>query len=832
MGHADVLSHVQAQRLLFHSEVFDISKSDGSTLAAWLRSLETVRLEQVLAVRADAASGPEPQSFSELADRLQRPGSVALILPRLTQPHLQVAEALAALGPVPRDTLADLLGTASEEHADGLDATLESLANHALVWQDSKGMLRMAGPLRQAWDTPLGLDPPLAQLLQGTVSDELRRMLVALGIKPGSTKQQRLAALVDHHSHPDRIAAVAAQAPSATRKLLEHRANNVPERTEFIMLGAPEKALEPGTRWALERALLVEDQHRYRAVRMPAEVALALRGADWHAPFDPAPPAATTASVTPADVEGEAAAAAIALGAHATSVLTVCAATPPARLKAGGIGARELARIGKVAQCDDAMVRIVLETAHAAGLLARDGDNVAATERYDAWADREPAEQVAVLLQTWRKLPLTPTQARDEEGKALPALAAAPPCAGCLQAREGLLAAAARLPAGQGVMDASELGPLIAWTRPFAEQLPQDATPFATVIGEAQLLGVLARGALSPIGTALLNDDSDALAAACQRLLPAATTAARFGTDLTAVVTGTPSARLAALLDSVADREAAGTASVWRFTPATVRRALDTGRTPGSIVDDLTAVAVEPLPQPLSYLIHDTARSHGRVRVAAAACVIHGQEPGLLAELTSHRKLAELGLRQLAPTVLLSRTPLERTLAALRSAGYAPVAETADGAVRIERTTRRRAATPVPPPRLPSGGAALRSADDRARQAPATADTSILAARLQAAPPTTPQPDPYNGVPFGSDTEEIIAGYARQLSLTDVRQLAHAVNKGQAITIEYVAASGNRTVRTISEIELDPPYLYAWCHLRNDERVFTLSRVHGVMPAL
>lgn len=40
----------------------------------------------------------------ELADRLQRPGPVALSLPRLALPHLQVAEAMAALGaPASRD---------------------------------------------------------------------------------------------------------------------------------------------------------------------------------------------------------------------------------------------------------------------------------------------------------------------------------------------------------------------------------------------------------------------------------------------------------------------------------------------------------------------------------------------------------------------------------------------------------------------------------------------------------------------------------------------------------------------------------------------------------
>lgn len=48
--------------------------------------------------------------------------------------------------------------------------------------------------------------------------------------------------------------------------------------------------------------------------------------------------------------------------------------------------------------------------------------------------------------------------------------------------------------------------------------------------------------------------------------------------------------------------------------------------------------------------------------------------------------------------------------------------------------------------------------------------------RLRVATGLTPEPDPHGGIPFDSDTEEIIAGHARQLSLTDVRQLAHAVD--------------------------------------------------------
>jgi hypothetical protein len=788
----------------------------------------------VLAARSDAVSAPEPRSVGELADRLQRPGSVALALPRLARPYLQVAEALAALGaPATRDALSNLLGVADAEGSRRLEEALKVLADHALVWPDGNGMLHMAAPLKQAWDAPLGLDLPLAELLAGVTSDELRGMLAALGVKPPGTKQQRVAALVDHHSDPQRIAAVVAQAPAATRKLLERLAKSESRRQQFIMFGSPEPGPGQGARWALERGLLVQDRYRYGPARLPAQVALALRGPGWYAPFEPVPPVARLLPVTTAEVEWEAAAAVTAFAAHAASVLSVCAAKPPARLKSGGVGARELARIGKAAQCDETVVRVVLETAYAAGLLARDGDLVPVTEAYDAWAELEPGERIPLLLQAWRTLPLTPAQARDEEGKTLPALAGAQPCDGCAQARQGLLTAAANLPAGRGVQNAPDLGLLVAWHRPLADRLPQDDTPFATVIHEAELLGVLARGALSGIGAALAADDTEGLSAGARRLLPAATGTALFGADLTAIATGTPSVRLSTLLDSVADREAGGTASVWRFNPGSVRRALDAGRTPDDIAADLAAVAAGLLPQPLSYLIADTARRHGRVRLAPAACVIHGDEPALLAELTVHRKLAKLGLRQLAPTVLISRTPLDKTLAALRAEGYAPVAETADGTVRIEKAEQHRAAASVPFPRLEGSTPGPRqrqaAAVDHVR---AAGGLRALAVRLRAAPLTSREPDPHSGIPFDTETEEIIAGCASRLSLTDVRQLAHAVDAGQAITVEYVAASGSRTVRSLSDLDLDPPYLHAWCHLRNDERVFTLSRILGVvMPA-
>ncbi|MFH9353152.1 helicase C-terminal domain-containing protein [Kitasatospora sp. NPDC017646] len=852
-----------------------IGKNSGSALTVWLRDLDAPGLERVLAARPDAGAAPEPRSLGELADRLQRPPSVALALPRLTLPCLQVAEALAALASPSRDDLAGFLDATDGERARGLAAALEALTDRALVWPDGKGLLHMAAPLRQAWHSPLGLDPSLAQLLAHTTSEELAQVLAKLGVKPtGNNKQRRLAALTEHHGDPDRVAALVAKAPAATRELLQRRAHEVPELPDFVVFGTPSDSSEPGIRWALERGLLIRDRHRYGPARMPAEVALALRGPDWHAPFTPAPPGVRSVPVSVAEVEREAAAAAMAFAADATSVLGVCAAAPPTRLKSGGIGARELSRIGKAARCDEVVVRLALETASAAGLLARDGDRFAATAAYDGWAGQEPADRLAVLLRAWWELPLTPGGSRDEDGKALPALAGVTPCGGCVQARHGLLAAAARLPASEGAANPGDLGALLRWLRPLVDELPQDTTPFATLLREAELLGALALGAVSPIGAALLAEDTEAMGAAeamgaveglgaaealtdaCRRLLPAASGTARFGSDLTAVVSGTPSAALAALLDSVADRESAGAASVWRFSPGSVRRALDAGLTPDSLTADLAAVALavaaeplpptapqphaQPLPQPLSYLIHDTARRHGQVRVVSAACVIHGEEPALLAELAAHRKLARLGLRQLAPTVLISQVPVDKTLVALRAAGYAPVAEKPDGTVRIERAEYHRASNPVPSPRPSGGSSRARRTGTRATRTGAPVDLRALAARLRNAPRDVAGPEPSDGCPpghpsdghpYAGDTEEVIAGYARNLTVADVRQLAHAVDERQAITIEYVATSGNASVRTLSRLELDAPYLHAWCHLRDDERVFTLSRIHGVMPA-
>jgi hypothetical protein len=160
------------------------------------------------------------------------------------------------------------------------------------------------------------------------------------------------------------------------------------------------------------------------------------------------------------------------------------------------------------------------------------------------------------------------------------------------------------------------------------------------------------------------------------------------------IVPGIPSATLTALLNSVADRESEGHAVVWRFSAGSVRRALDAGLGADELLEELRNAATGPLPQPLEYMIKDTARRHGAVRVVRSACCLRSDDEALIQEISQHRSLRKLGLRRIAPTVVISAQPVQATLEALREAGYAPVTEAETGETVVERIPDRRAPAP------------------------------------------------------------------------------------------------------------------------------------------
>jgi hypothetical protein len=447
--------------------------------------------------------------------------------------------------------------------------------------------------------------------------------------------------------------------------------------------------------------------------------------------------------------------------------------------------------------------------------------------------------------------------------------------------RPQVLNVAADLPEGHGLGDAKAVETVLYWRAPMlVGVVPDSSELIAGLWQEAGLLGVVAHGALTPLGRALLRgagdpeqDDDDPeqasddatqdhgdLAQVAAQLLPAAARTAMFQADLTAVVPGLPAAELAGLLDATADRESRGGATTWRFSPTSVRHALDAGRDAGDLLAELRGFAAGgALAQPLEYLIGDVARRHGAVRVRSIGCVLHADDPALIAEIASVRALSVLRLSVLAPTVLASAKPADETLAALRAAGYAPTGESADGTVRVEKAPRHRAPTQRrrPPayssagPRQPRAGSLL--SDRRglaaallAAQARREAESQLVSDQLEF--PLEPPDEEFGLEPpdeaFAAEPPDdeppltevdgpaaSIVRYAGHLTGTEQAHLLAAIEDGSPIEISYTNAQGSGSVRVVEPIDLEDRLLVAWCQLREEERAFALDRIDAVAPA-
>jgi Helicase conserved C-terminal domain len=801
-------------------------ESVASSLARWLASRSVERLAALLARRPETLVPPAPLDLSELAHRLQSRVAVAGALQSMPLPAVQAIEAARAFDCRDRASLAKAMHLAPED----LDEALSMLSDAALAWE-LDGELHLSAPLRDGLRHPLGLGPPAEVLLAQRTAAELRAIASALGCENRSRKHEVLRAVCDALGDGVGLRALVASAPAPVRKLLGTAAWHGP----VVALRAVPYRGEPD--WATRHGVLVSDGWQH--LTMPREVALALRGPDWRPPFTPAPPDLRLAAVDPAAVEREASAAAAAAVDAVSTLLAAVAHTPVAVRKAGGIGAREQRRLAKVIGADEATVRLWLELAYTAGLLAPSAEQVLLTPAYDEWLAGEPADRLVPLLAAWWLMPTVPLQdgsvplVRELVGRLGGEL------------RQKLLQSVVGIPSGRRIVDERELGPVLHWRLPLLiESFAEPEEYVRPLWTEGSRLGVLAHGAPTELAAALVAGDPEALRAAARKLLDDAVPQAIFQADLTAVVPGIPAGALAGLLDAVADRESRGNASTWRFSATSVRRALDTGRDADGLTEELRSVAVGgTLPQALEYLLRDVARGHGRVRVRSVNCVVRADDPALLAEIAATRSLSRLSLVLLAPTVLGSACSVTETLAALRTAGYAPVGEEADGQPKLERVPTHR--TPTGPARPPAKTAAAAHA---ARADPLALATTLLAAPVGPAARTASRLVPAGEPVLWADDEELadpaasphphppdtldsVAAHATRLNPAEQRLLAYAIDTRTPVEIHYTNGQGGQSVRVIEEIELTGGVIEAWCRLREDERMFMLDRIDAVAPA-
>ncbi|MFC9221911.1 helicase C-terminal domain-containing protein [Streptomyces hygroscopicus] len=446
---------------------------------------------------------------------------------------------------------------------------------------------------------------------------------------------------------------------------------------------------------------------------------------------------------------------------------------------------------------------------------------------------------------------------------------------------------------------------------PIAEDLRSRLARWA--VAEAELLGITGRGALSSHGRALLERHPDeppagsgttarstttahpattargdatarhamahpattavtaaAVAHAARLLaplLPEPLDHVLLQADLTAVAPGPLERPLAETLGILADIESKGGATVYRFTPESVRRALDAGRTAEDVHTFLAAHSRTPVPQPLTYLVDDVARKHGRLRVGAASAYLRCDDDALLAEILADRRSAGLRLRRLAPTVLAAQAPPDTLLEGLRAMGYAPAAESAEGDVVVtrpeaQRTPPRRPPVPVPEgppvPDAPLLAAAVRAirAGDLAATAPRKPTATSGPGTGAGAGPeaeggsgagagtgsgagSRPGGGARSGARTGAGTgagtgTEAGAGSAAtgdrlpRTTLADtLATMQAAALTGSNVWIGYVNADGAATQRVIAPVRVEGGFVTAYDHTADEVRTYPLHRITG-----
>lgn len=252
------------------------------------------------------------------------------------------------------------------------------------------------------------------------------------------------------------------------------------------------------------------------------------------------------------------------------------------------------------------------------------------------------------------------------------------------------LAAAFRdaLPAGIRVGDGWV--PVAAWphAHPWDTAWPARAAQLADL---ARRLGLLAEDGSEPEWAAGLRTGSEIDTTPLEALLPTEVDRLFLQNDLTAIAPGPLQPALDNRLRAMTEHESAAQASSYRFTADSIARALVEGETEQTILQFLREVSLTGLPQPLQYLVAQTAARHDLVRVgpdATGGTIVSSADANLLQAIEVDRNLRPMGLVREGEH-LISRVGAQTVAWALTDARYP--------ATLVDRDGSAVAATPAHP---------------------------------------------------------------------------------------------------------------------------------------
>lgn len=574
------------------------------------------------------------------------------------------------------------------------------------------------------------------------------------------------------------------QLPPTLEELSEHSASGggkpvIPaasvEMLQALTWGPPAGTLRaggtaPGAAPLIDRGWLERSSDARGRTRfiLPRQVALALRGGRLTREPLTAPEAGDLETVGADVVASEASFHAEEAARLVAALLEEWGREGGTIRRTGGVSARALARTADALDLEAGAAARIIEIAAGAGLLGLDDDGATwvPSSLAAGWLTDSLPQRWAPLALAWSGSARTPwlTGTRDDDGTLRAALSPDLEAGWAARLRAQVLALLGDLPSGASVTPAFVRAAL-TWQSP---RRPIPGGAISAVLAEAETLGVTGGGALTQAGRILvrratasldeqdlelsgrpggptdpgdagraeeaggeahaepLSDDEalTALEVALAADLPAAVEMILVQSDLTAIVPGRPAPELAALLERTSVVESRGGALTVRFTPESVRGALDVGYRAEEITQEIGRYSPTPLPDSLSVLIQDAARHHGAVRVRAVSALLRIGDEATAAGLLAEPRLRDLGLDQVAPGILVATASAGQVLRELRATGLAPVTEDASGHLVVGPATAQQARR-APEPTRPGSEHSVR------RRRPGKRELTTLVGRLR-----------------------------------------------------------------------------------------------------
>ena len=557
------------------------------------------------------------------------------------------------------------------------------------------------------------------------------------------------------------------------------------------------KKPNPGLKWLLDEGFV--SPVNQQTVVLHREVALYLRGNKVHRELQIQEPELEGRKVDSKNLQ---LAAVTTFLRWVEEVLNFWGQEPPSALKAGGVGVRDLRDLSNHLGVDVECASFVIEVAYISGLVTIDPDDrILPTNQFDIWLTQSASTKWENLVSAWLITSRLSGLGAAPMGPELDRSNAA-------IIRRNILALLEENESLAPTFDS--LLAALRWRLPYRRTGGIPSEYLTWTLREAEWLGLTGQGALSHYARLIIaGEDLDELDAE----LPATVDHILIQSDNTAIAPGPLEHELAQELDLIADIESRGAATVFRFSEASLRRGLDHGRTGDEILAFLKATSKTPVPQPLEYLVGDISKKHGKLRVGNAASFIRCEDSSLITQIIKDKRVDALGLRRIAPEVLICTHDAHDAINILRGAGYLPAAEDSQGLLLTGRRISR-AQTKARPPRivgefeipehsqLETAVRTIRTGEKSSAKQSTLRDISQEA--LGSLPRTS-----------ANETLELLTKHLRE-------------NPNKSLSIGYADNNGLVSHRIIDPLKISAGSLMARDHATDEVLTFRIPRITGV----